>query len=90
MYRLMFFTFLIFFLASCTKVVEIPVPINEPDPAENPIFSTLDATPQQDEGLGLAISGSDLYVVGRSEGDLDGTNQGKSDGILRRYNGLKL
>ena len=91
MYRLMFFTFLILFLASCTKVVEVPVPIKEPDPAEDPIFSTLDfATPQHDEGYGLAVSGSDLYVAGWTEGDLDGTNQGSFDGILRRYNGLKL
>ncbi len=91
MYRLVFFAFLLFFLAACTKVVQVPAPITELDPVEDPIFSTLDfATPQDDRGYGLAINGNNLYVVGQTTGNLDGTNQGGWDGILRRYNGLKL
>ncbi len=91
MFRLVFFIILLFSLVACTKVVEVPVSVTETDPTEDPIFSTLDfATPQDDSGLGLAVNGSNLYVVGYTEGDLDGTNLGGADAILRRYNGLKL
>ncbi len=91
MFRLVFFAFLFFFLAACTKIVHVPLPVTEPDPTKDPSFSTLDfATPQDDRGTGLALHGSNLYVVGYTEGNLDGTNLGNSDGILRRYNGLKL
>ncbi len=82
---------LVISLAACTKTVLVPTPLTEPDPANDPIFSTLDfATPLVDEGRGLAVSGSDLYVVGYTLGSLDGTNLGSFDGILRRYNGGKL
>ncbi len=91
MFRLVFFTFLLFFLAACTKVVQVPAPITESDPVEDPIFSTLDfATPQLDIGTSLAVNGNDLYVTGYTQGDLDGTNQGFDDSFLRRYNGLKI
>ncbi len=89
--NLWFIGLLAFSLAACTKTVLVPTPITEPDPVEDPVFSTLDfATPQQDEGRGLVVDGSNLYVVGFSKGSLDGTNQGNADGILRRYNGGKL
>ena len=89
MLRSVFFTFLLVLLAACTKVVEVPV--TEPDPTEDPFFSTLDfATTGEDQGNGLAVNGNDLFVVGHTEGDLDGPNLGYKDGILRRYNGLKL
>ncbi len=86
-----FIGLIIFFLASCSQTSVAPIPPTEPAPAEDPIFSTLDfATPQSDEGRGLAISGNNLYVVGDTFGDLDGTNLGLWDGFLRRYNGGKL
>ncbi len=82
---------IIFFLASCSQTSVAPIPPTEPVPAEDPVFSTLDfATPQGDFGHGLAVNDNDLYVVGDTGGDLDGTNQGSIDGILRRYNGGKL
>ncbi len=86
---------LVFPLTACTKTVLVPTPVKEPDPAEDSVFSTLDfATPKEDVGRGLAVNGSNLYVVGYTGGDLDGPNQGlfggTFDGILRRYNGFKL
>ena len=87
---LWFIGLLVLSLAACTKTITVPTPITE-TPIEDPVFSTLDfATPQTDHGKGLAIDGNNLYVVGRTKGNLDGTNQGNYDGILRRYNGGKL
>ncbi len=78
-------------LGACTKTIQVPTPLTEPNPTEDPIFSTLDfATPESDYGTGLAVNGSDLYVLGYTHGSLDGTNQGFADGFLRRYNGGKL
>ncbi len=79
------------FLAACSQTNLPPTPYTEPNPAEDPVFSTLDfATPQDDKGYDLALNGNDLYVVGGTRGNLDSTNQGSFDGILRRYNGGKL
>ncbi len=86
-----FIGLIIFFLASCSQTSVAPIPPTEPSPAEDPIFSTLDfATSESDVGRGLAVNGNDLYVVGYTGGDLDGTHQGSRDGFLRRYNGGKL
>ncbi len=93
MYRfnLWFIGLLVFSLAACTKTVLVPAPPTESDLIEDPVFSTLDfATPEIDEGSGLVVKGNNLYVVGSSRGDLDGTSQGARDAILRLYNGGKL
>ena len=89
--NLWFIGLLVFSLTACNKTVLAPIPSTKADPAEDSIFSTLDfATPKQDEGKGLTVNGNDLYAVGFSMGNLDGTNQGDRDGILRHYNGGKL
>ncbi len=90
-FSLWFIGLLAFSLAACTKTISVPTPLTEPDPIEDPVFSTLDfATPQADHGNGIAVNGSDLYVVGETRGDLDGINLGERDGFLRRYDGGKL
>ncbi len=94
MYRigLVIIGLLVLSLTACTKTISLPKPLTGPDPVEGPIFSTLDfATPLEDQGSGLAVSSSDLYVVGHTWGNLDGVNLGGvPDGFLRRYNGGKL
>ncbi len=88
---LWFIGLLVLSLAACTKTISVPALLTEPDFAEDPVFSTLDfATPQADHGKGLVVNGSDLYVVGNTRGDLDGTNLGEIDVFLRRYDGGKL
>ncbi len=81
----------IFFLASCSQTSVTPIPPTESNPVDDPVLSTLDfATPSNNYGYGLAVNSSNLYVVGETQGDLDGTNLGASDGILRHYNGGKI
>ena len=48
------------------------------------------STSANENGNGLAIQGVNLYVVGYTEGNLDGANLGFDDAFLRRYNGGML
>jgi hypothetical protein len=43
-------------------------------------------TPALDFANGVAVDSTGVYVAGRTEGDLEGTNEGISDAYLRKYN----
>jgi hypothetical protein len=44
-------------------------------------------TALDDNGNGIAANGTGVYVVGRTNGSLDGANKGGSDAFLRKYDG---
>ena len=83
-------------LASCQTSVVPKFSEGELDVPLIPTFNQTELSTQDistgefDVGNGLAIKGANLYVVGYTEGSLDGDNLGSNDAFLRRYDGGKL
>jgi Beta-propeller repeat len=80
-----------FTLAACNQAAD-PIIQSNPDLTSlNPPQGQLKArdfgTAAYDSANGIAANASGVYVVGNTDGSLDGINKGNTDAFVRKYDG---
>jgi hypothetical protein len=83
-----------FALAACNQtpdsVSTIPANVDGlviPGPAGGQLKARDFGTAVFDAGEGIAANATGVYVVGRTDGNLDGSNKGSGDAFVRKYDG---
>jgi hypothetical protein len=77
------FVFAFLLVASITVIVPLLINLKSADAAS--IFFDQFGSSFFDEALDVAVDSSGVYVVGHTEGDLEGINAGSDDAFVRKY-----